>query len=67
MYIQNDLEIYFKNLEFLIKCREEVNELTIFVVENREKYIRDYYGTLEDFSELVIKLKDMSNKIYEDS
>ena len=64
---KKDLEIYFKNIEFLIKCREEVDELTIFVVENRKKYIRDYYSTLEDFNELLIKLKDMSNKIYEDS
>ena len=50
---KKDLEISLKNMEFLIKCREEVVELTIFVVENREKYIRDYFSTLEDFTELL--------------
>ena len=60
---KRDAETYLKELLKLIEIRKEIDQLTKYIVNNKNENISDFFNVLEDCSELLIRLQDLNNQI----
>ena len=59
---KRDAEKYLNELQKLTEIRKEIDPLTKYIIKNRKEYIPDFFNTLEDCSELLIRLQDLNNQ-----